>query len=224
MPQGDPGISTWAANKQVFEAVDEETSKVSGRGASTTSTLVSFTWSKQSMHVKMRTQLMYGNTADLGYTFPRPWLNANHDPDKNITSQPHTAMGLPLLIRDFNDDIYDYIKHLCQPGALVNSTIVLLAAEGIKTHKNPSLLVWYNRSLLHNKLSLIHWVIANSNTNTAKRLRFEDRIFRRFRELTFIRGIISRQKLCFLAPPLHLHTISAKYFSQNQSFPLTREI
>ena len=50
------------------------------------------------------------------------------------------ALGRPLLVRKLDDNGYEYIKHLRHCGGVVNCTIVITAAQGIITHKNPRLL------------------------------------------------------------------------------------
>lgn len=65
-------------------------------------------------------------------------LKDTPNPD-DITSLPHAALGRPLLIGKFDEDVYDYIKCLRQAGGVVYTTIVISAAKGMIEHKNPSL-------------------------------------------------------------------------------------
>ena len=73
-------------------------------------------------------------------------LKSTPDPDV-ITSLPSSSLGRPLLLGRYDDDVYDYIKCLRRSGGVVNSTIVISAAKGIITHKNPGLLKEYGGSV-----------------------------------------------------------------------------
>lgn len=66
-------------------------------------------------------------------------LKAGNDPD-SITSFPDRALGRPLLIGEFDHEVFEYIKQLRAAGGVVNRNIVLAAARGIISHKKPSLL------------------------------------------------------------------------------------
>ena len=52
-----------------------------------------------------------------------------------ITSLPNATLGRPLLIGEFDDQVYEYIKHLHAAGGIVNSNIVVAAARGFISHK-----------------------------------------------------------------------------------------
>ena len=69
-------------------------------------------------------------------------LKAGSDPD-SITSFPDRALGRPLLIGEFDQQVFEYIKQLRAAGGIVNRNIVLAAARGIISHKKPSLLKEY---------------------------------------------------------------------------------
>ena len=63
-----------------------------------------------------------------------------------ITSLPHATLGRPLLIGEFDDQVYEYVKHLRAAGGIVNCNIVA-AAKGFISHKKPSLLKEHGGSL-----------------------------------------------------------------------------
>ena len=48
--------------------------------------------------------------------------------------------GRPLMLRDYDQDVSNYIKSLREAGGIVNRSIVVAAAKGILSHKNPGLL------------------------------------------------------------------------------------
>ena len=73
-------------------------------------------------------------------------LKAGSDPD-TITSFPDRALGRPLLIGEFDQQVFEYIKQLRAAGGIVNRNIVLAAARGIISHKKPSLLKEYGGTL-----------------------------------------------------------------------------
>ena len=62
-----------------------------------------------------------------------------------ITSLPHAALGRPLLIGEFDDQVYEYIKNLRAAGGIVNCNIVIAAAKGIISHKKkqPAESIWW---------------------------------------------------------------------------------
>ena len=66
-------------------------------------------------------------------------LKEENDPD-NITSLPHGARGRPLMLRGHDSDVASYVKSLRIVGGIVNRSIVIAAAKGILSHKNPGLL------------------------------------------------------------------------------------
>ena len=66
-------------------------------------------------------------------------LKKEKDPDK-IKSLPHAARGRPLLLRGYYKDVASYIKSLREAGGIVNRSIVIAAAKGIVSYKNPALL------------------------------------------------------------------------------------
>ena len=73
-------------------------------------------------------------------------LKVTRDADA-ITSLPHATLGRPLLIGEFDDQVYEYIKHLRAAGGIVNCNIVVAAAKGFISHKKPSLLKEHGGSL-----------------------------------------------------------------------------
>ena len=96
-------------------------------------------------------------SAQLGFTvseatvrnFKRLYLSklkAGSDPD-SITSFPDRALGRPLLIGEFDQSVFEYIKQLRAAGGIVNRNIVIAAARGIISHKKPSLLKEHGGSL-----------------------------------------------------------------------------
>ena len=44
------------------------------------------------------------------------------------------------MLRDYDQDVSNYIKSLRKEGGVVNRSIVVAAAKGILSHKNPGLL------------------------------------------------------------------------------------
>ena len=60
-------------------------------------------------------------------------LKVTRDADA-ITSLPHATLGRPLLIGEFDDQVYEYIKHLRAAGGIVNCNVVA-AAKGFISHK-----------------------------------------------------------------------------------------
>jgi hypothetical protein len=66
-------------------------------------------------------------------------LKVVHDAD-DIASLPHASLGRPLLIGEFVPQVASYIFQLHEAGGIVNCNIVIAAAKGIISHKNPSLL------------------------------------------------------------------------------------
>ena len=66
-----------------------------------------------------------------------------------ITSLPHATLGRPLLVGEFDDQVaaYMYVRQLREAGGVVNCNIVIAAAKGIISHKNPSLLKEYGGHL-----------------------------------------------------------------------------
>lgn len=68
------------------------------------------------------------------------------DPDA-VTELPHGNRGRPLLIGDFDDEVIEYIQQLRCAGGIVNRNIVIAAAKGIISHKNPSLLKEHGGSI-----------------------------------------------------------------------------
>ena len=66
-------------------------------------------------------------------------LQKEKDPDK-IKGLPHASRGIPLLLWDYNKDVASYIKSLRAAGGIVNRSIVIAAAKGIVSYKNPALL------------------------------------------------------------------------------------
>ena len=73
-------------------------------------------------------------------------LRAGDDPDA-ITELPHATLGRPLLIGEFDDQVFEYIKQLRAAGGIVNCNIVIAAAKGFISHKRPSLLKEHGGSL-----------------------------------------------------------------------------
>ena len=65
-------------------------------------------------------------------------LQKEKDPDK-ITSLPHASRGRHLLLREYKD-VASYIKSVRAAGGIVNHSIVIAAAKGIVSYKNPALL------------------------------------------------------------------------------------
>lgn len=66
-------------------------------------------------------------------------LRKEKDPDR-ITSLPHGARGRPLMLLEYDQDVSRYIKSLREAGGIVNRSIIIAAAKGIVSHKNPGLL------------------------------------------------------------------------------------
>ena len=64
-----------------------------------------------------------------------------------ITSFPHASLGRPLFIGNFDDQVAAYVRQLCEAGGIVNCNIVIAAAKGIISHKNPNLLKEYGGKL-----------------------------------------------------------------------------
>ena len=73
-------------------------------------------------------------------------LNAGSDPD-SITSFPGRTLGRPLLIGEFDQRVFEYIKQLRAAGGIVNRNIVVAADRRIISHKKPSLLKEYGGTL-----------------------------------------------------------------------------
>ena len=46
-----------------------------------------------------------------------------------ITSLPHATLGRPLLIGEFDDQVYEYVKHLRAAGGIVNCNVSVAAAK-----------------------------------------------------------------------------------------------
>lgn len=66
-------------------------------------------------------------------------LKKEKDPDK-IKTLPHAARGRPLLLQDYDKDVASYIKSLREAVGICNRSIVIPAAKGIVSYKNPALL------------------------------------------------------------------------------------
>ena len=94
---------------------------------------------------KFSAQLGYSLSEATVRNFKRTYLarlRAEGDADA-ITTLPHHALGRPLLIGEFDAQVYEYIKQLRAAGGIVNCNIVVAAAKGIVSHKRPSLLREY---------------------------------------------------------------------------------
>lgn len=100
---------------------------------------------------------VYKYSAELGHSisestvrnFKRTYLSklkAGGDPDA-ITELPNAALGRPLLLGEFDGQVFEYIKQLRAAGGIVNHNIIIAAAKGIISHKRPSLLKEYGGSL-----------------------------------------------------------------------------
>ena len=61
-------------------------------------------------------------------------LKSVGDPDR-INSLPSAAVGRPLLIRKFDDEVAEYIRNLRLSGGIVNSNILIATAKGIIADK-----------------------------------------------------------------------------------------
>ena len=135
LPQGDPGTSTDAANKQIVKAMDEKSKRKRKRGE--------YHHYSGELRAKVaKYACEFGNkaavqkfSAELGYTLSEGTvrnfkctylerLKSTPDPD-TITSLPSSSLGRPLLLGRYDDDVYDYIKCLRRSGGVVNSTIVI---------------------------------------------------------------------------------------------------
>lgn len=73
-------------------------------------------------------------------------LKSVGDPDL-VTCLPNAALGRPLLIGKFDDEVAEYIRSLRLAGGIVNSNIVIAAAKGIIAHRNPGRLKEYGGTL-----------------------------------------------------------------------------
>ena len=71
-------------------------------------------------------------------------LGDNDNASITVKSLPTKHKGRPLLLGQILDTaIQDYIKALCTMGAVVNTSIVMAAAEGIVASRDRSLLIQY---------------------------------------------------------------------------------
>ena len=132
-----------AANKQIVKAMDEKSKWKRRRGEYNH-------YSGQLRAKVAKYACEFGNkaavqkySAELGFTlsegtvrnFKRTYLErlkSTPDPDA-ITSLFSSSLGRLLLLGRYDDDVYDYIKCFRRSGGVVNSTIVIFAAKGIKT-------------------------------------------------------------------------------------------
>ena len=91
---------------------------------------------------KFSTHLGYEISEATVRNFKRKYLSQLMTTDADaITSLPHGSSGRPLLIgKDLDDQVAVYIRKLREAGGIVNCNIVIAAAKGIISHKNPSLL------------------------------------------------------------------------------------
>ena len=80
--------------------------------------------------------------------FKRKYLDKvkNVDPE-SITSLPSAPSGRPLLLGKYDDEVAEYVRKLQLSGGILNSSILIAAANGIIAHKNPGLLKGYGGSL-----------------------------------------------------------------------------
>ena len=74
------------------------------------------------------------------------------DKDVAVVSLPTKPQGRPLLLgQELDKAVQDYIEALRVAGGVVNSTIIVAAANGIVSAKDPSLLVSRGGSISINK-------------------------------------------------------------------------
>ena len=110
------------------------------------------------MLVNLEIKLQYRNTQDeFGFTisedtvrnFKRTYLErlkSTPDPDA-ITSLPHASLGRPLLIRCYDEDVYDYIKRY------VNECDVLMDVKTL-TFLDINMYTWFKNVSMK---TLIFW-------------------------------------------------------------------
>ena len=70
------------------------------------------------------------------------------EPNPNkITSLPRADRGRPLMLKGYDQEVALYIKSLHIAGGIVNRSIVIAAARGIVSHRNPGLLKEHGGSI-----------------------------------------------------------------------------
>ena len=73
-------------------------------------------------------------------------LHEEPDPDK-IMCLPRVNQGHPLLLGSYDQEVANYLKSLRIAGGIVNRSIVIAAARGIVSHRNPGLLKEHGGSI-----------------------------------------------------------------------------
>ena len=68
------------------------------------------------------------------------------DPDK-ITYLPHVNRGRLLILGNYDQEVAKYLKSLGIAGGIVNRSIVIAAARGIVSNRNPGLLKEHGGSI-----------------------------------------------------------------------------
>lgn len=109
--------------------------------------------------------------------FKRVYLSkvkTGENPD-DIKELPKATPGRPLLLGEFDDKVFQYIKQLRAAGGIVNCNILIAAAKGIISHEKPSLLKEYGGTLDFGKkwaesFLLRRQFVRRKATKTARKL------------------------------------------------------
>ena len=146
-PSGDGGVA--AANEEVLAATKGKRKRGQYHHYDATLQLKIAKYAcengNKSTVEKFSKELCYELSEGTVRNFKRTYLSklkALGDADA-ITSLHHATLGRSLLVGEFDDQVAAYIRQLREAGGVVNCNIVIAAAKGIISHKNPSLLKEY---------------------------------------------------------------------------------